>query len=404
MKKIIVLGLAALSMSSAFAATGHTNFAGSVDKFLSGNGVIKNEQHFEDIIKYTDVGTQLKLRAAFKDGTLTAEEIKSSGISDHHFYTGLLASARTQGEYDKILNAMNGVNGKPGNLDDLFVTNRDMKAHGSMLINQVDTKLQLQAGTQNKVDKEQDKKLDHLMEGQDAISGYVESMDKDVAANTDRLDKVVAGLQDLGNHLQAQVPTLPPVDSVDPEPVPPVENKPYDDTQVKNDIATNTGNISANSDKIEANKQNITTNSNNIQAMGDAFEQRVDVVNGYLSQAGSAIQNNTTAITDLSNAFQAQAAHTTQEIARLDGRIDQLEEKTDKLKAGIAGAHAVASLTQYTGNGTHHVAVGIGGYEGASALAGGYTYAISSQTTVRATVAYDSEGDFGFGASVGHSW
>ncbi|MGL5084870.1 MAG: YadA C-terminal domain-containing protein, partial [Clostridium sp.] len=81
-----------------------------------------------------------------------------------------------------------------------------------------------------------------------------------------------------------------------------------------------------------------------------------------------------------------------------------LEKKTDKLKAGVAGAIAIGSLTQYTGSGTHHVAVGIGGYEGSSALAGGYTYAISAQTTIRGTVAYDSEGDFGFGASVGHSW
>lgn len=357
MKKTIVLGLAALSMSSAFAATGHTNFAGSVDKFLSGNGVIKNEQHFENIIKYTDVGTQLKLRAAFKDGTLTAEEIKSSGISDHHFYTGLLASARTQGEYDKILNGMNGVNGKPGNLDDLFVTNRDMKAHGSMLMNQVDTQIKLQAGAQAQVDNKQN----------------------------DRLDKIVSGLQDLGNHIQAQVPTLPPVENNNPDPQPG-----YDDSAIKDQVNTNTG--------------NIQNNTNNIASMGAAFEQRVDVVNGYLSQAGAAIQNNSDRIGSLEGAFQAQAAHTTQEIARLDGRIDQLEEKTDKLKAGVAGANAIGSLTQYTGNGTHHVAVGIGGYEGASALAGGYTYAISSQTTVRATVAYDSEGDFGFGASVGHSW
>ncbi|MGL5013786.1 MAG: YadA C-terminal domain-containing protein, partial [Bacteroidales bacterium] len=319
-------------MSSAFAATSHNMWEGATDKFT---GTITSKDRFEDLIKYTDYGTQAKLRASFKDGTLTAAEIKESGIKDYHFYTGYLSSAKTQGEYDKYMKQLQGGSFS----DDNFISNRDLKASNSMVMNQVDTKLQVQSGLQNQVDVKQDK----------------------------RVDKIVEGLKELGNHLTGPVnPSLPDGGQEVPNPpAPPVENnKPYDDTQVKNDIATNSGNI---------------------QAMGDAFEKRVDVVNDYLSQAGNAINSNTTAISDLNNAFQAQAAHTTQEIARLDGRIDSLEKKTDKLKAGVAGANAIGSLTQYTGNGTHHVAVGIGGYEGASALAGGYTYAISAQTTVRAT-------------------
>lgn len=349
MKKILVLGIAALSMSAAvMAADSHDRYLGSVDAF---SGVIKNQAQFDDLIKYTDYKTQAKLKAAFKDGSLTAEEIKESGISDHHFYTGYLASAKTQGEYDKYLKQLNG----GANMDDKFVSNRDLKANNSMVMNQVEAGNKVQNAANQVANDKQDQ----------------------------RVDKIVEGLKDLGNHLQAQVPTLPPVES-NPEPTPPVEvNKPYDDTQVKNDIANN---------------------SNSIQQMGNAFEQRVDVVNGYLSQAGAAITNNSDRIDGLENNFNALANQTAAEIARMDGRIDELEKKTDKLKAGVAGANAIGSLTQYTGNGTHHVAVGIGGYDGASALAGGYTYAISAQTTIRATVAYDSEGDFGFGASVGHSW
>lgn len=331
-KSIVAVAFASVFASSAFAADSHSNYVGSVDNF---KGTVTNQNQFENLIKYTDVKTQAALRKSFADGKLTADEIKASGIQDHHFYTGLLASARNQSEYDKFLKQLN--NGK--NMDDYFVSNRDMKAHGSMIVNQVQA-------TQKIKDDAQDK----------------------------RVDKIVNGLKDLGNHLQAQTPTLP--------------------EQGNNGDSGNTGNTSYDDTEIK----------NSISQMGDAFEQRVDVVNGYLSQAGDAIKGNADKINNLQSAFESQAAHTTSEIARLDGRIDSLEKKTDKLKAGVAGATAIASLTQYTGNGTHHIAVGVGGYDGASALAGGYTYAVSSSTTVRATIALDSENEIAVGASVGHSW
>lgn len=352
MKKMMIVAALSLAFSgAALAADSHDRYVGSVDAFT---GTIKNQAQFDDLIKYTDYKTQAALRKSFADGTLTADEIKASGISDHHFYTGLLASARTQGEYDKYLKQLTGLGNE---VDNMFVSQRDLKASNSMVMNQVETKMQVAAGQQAQVDNKQN----------------------------DRLDKIVSGLQDLGNHIQAQVPTLPPVENNNPDTAPG-----YDDSAIKEQVNTNTG--------------NIQNNANSIQQMGNAFEQRVDVVNGYLSQAGTAITSNTGRIDTLENNFNALANQTAAEIARMDGRIDELEKKTDKLKAGVAGANAIGSLTQYTGNGTHHVAVGIGGYDGASALAGGYTYAISAQTTIRATVAYDSEGDFGFGASVGHSW
>ncbi|MGL4520507.1 MAG: YadA C-terminal domain-containing protein [Phocaeicola sp.] len=327
-KSILAIVFASAFSSSAFASDSHSNFVGSVDKF---NGTIRSAEQVKDLVKYTDAKTATKLLKAFnEDGKLTAQEIKDSGISDHHFYTGYLGAATTQSQYDARMKEMNG--GK--DMNDYYVSNRDLKAHGSMVMNQVE------AG--NKL--------------QDA-----------------RTDKIVSGLKDLGNFIQAQTPTLPDQgnnESTDSG------NTSYDDTEIKNSITQ----------------------------MGDAFEQRVDVVNDYLSQAGDAIQGNTDKIGGLQSAFESQAAHTTSEIARLDGRIDSIEKKTDKLKAGVAGATAIASLTQYTGNGSHHIAVGVGGYDGASALAGGYTYAVSSSTTVRATIAIDSEKEIAVGASVGHSW
>lgn len=349
MKKIIILGLAALSMSSAFAASEHTNYVGAVGN-IKDNLVIRDKAQFEDLIKYASTDVKKALRASFADGKLTAEEIKSSGISDHHYYTGYLASATTQSQYDARMKELNG--GK--NMDNAFVSNRDLKASNSMVMNQVE------AGNkaQNVVNQAANAKQD------------------------ERMDKVVAGLKELGNHLTGPVnPSLPEGGQEVPNPpAPPVENnKPYDDTAIKGDIANN---------------------SNNIQQVGNA----VDKIAGSVTTNTGNIDKNSHNIGLITNYLKATAAETAAEIARLDGRIDSLEKKTDKMKAGIAGSTAIASLTQYTGNGTHHVAVGIGGYDGASALAGGYTYAISVNTTIRGTIAYDSEGEFGFGASVGHSW
>lgn len=343
MKKVIILGLFAASVSSAvLAAPTHENYVGSVDGFT---GTIKNQNQFNNLIKYTSWDVQKNLKAAFADGELTAEEIKASGMSDHHFYQGYLGSATSQGEFDKYMKQLNGGQ----NTDNYLVSNRDLKASNSMVMNQVKAGNELQNAANQIANSKQD----------------------------DRMDKVVSGLKDLGAYIESA-----------PTPTPPVEggNGSYDDTAIKGQVNTNTG--------------NITTNTNNIQQVGAA----VDKIAGSVTTNTGNIEKNSHNIGLITNYLKATAAETAAEIARLDGRIDSLEKKTDKMKAGIAGSTAIASLTQYTGNGTHHIAVGIGGYDGASALAGGYTYAISVNTTIRGTVAYDSEGEFGFGASVGHSW
>ncbi|MGL5016166.1 MAG: hypothetical protein ACRC6V_18100, partial [Bacteroidales bacterium] len=70
MKKTMMIVALTLGFSSvSFAADSHDRYVGSVDSFT---GTIKNQAQFEDLIKYTDIGTQVKLRAAFKDGSLTA--------------------------------------------------------------------------------------------------------------------------------------------------------------------------------------------------------------------------------------------------------------------------------------------------------------------------------------------
>lgn len=318
MKKTIAAVLVALGFSGGvMAAETHNRYNGAVENF---KGTITNKAQFEDLIKYTKPEIQIKLRAAFKDGKLTADEIRASGISDHHFYTGYLASASNQSQYDARLKELNG--GK--NVDDYLVSNRDLKAHGSMVMNQVE------AG--NKV--------------QDA-----------------RTDKIVAGLKELGDHLTnaPTVPTLPDVGTGG--------NSSYDDTQVKEDISTN---------------------ADHIQQMGSAFEQHV--------------ANTKDAYAGIADAFQAQAQHNAAEVARLDRRIDKVEKKVDKMKGGIASATAIATLVSPTYAGDHSVAVGIGGYDGASAVAMGYTYRFNKNTAAKVAAAIDSENEFSYGASVGMSW
>ncbi|WP_429216867.1 YadA C-terminal domain-containing protein [Aeromonas veronii] len=142
------------------------------------------------------------------------------------------------------------------------------------------------------------------------------------------------------------------------------------------------------------------------KAAADA-QQALTAVESYkdtIAESSAAITYNTKQVADLSSAFQTQATQTANDIARLDGRVNDLYEKTDKLKAGIAGATAIASLSQYVGSGSHHFAVGVGGYDGESALAAGYTYAVSPETTLRIALTLDSQDELAYGASVGHSW
>lgn len=556
MKKFALTAVAlAMISGSAMAATSHTNWEGATDKFT---GTITNKDQFEDVIKYTDVKTQATLRKAFADGKLTAEEIKASGISDHHFYTGLLSSAKTQSEYDKYLKQMNGGQ----NVDDNFVSNRDLKAHGSMIMNQVDTKVQYVVSQQAKVDAKQD----------------------------ERMDKVVSGLQDLGNFItnggsigpgtgDAETPTLPEFDndgtidrpqpgngqgSVErpqpgagegsierplpgqgtrPEPHPgfgngegqvggeddsfgqpapgegsperpqpgngqgsverpqpgegegsvsrpqpgagegsverprpgngegaierpmPGENnrpgagtgsekpfpgqgeRPYPGTgegsverpQPGNGVGSverpRPGNGEGSVGRPQPGENNrpgagtgtnkpfpgngsaverpqppafigqINQNKDNIAAMGDAFEQRVDKVNGWLNQAGEAIKNNSAAIqnnsdriTNLESAFEQQAAHTNREIARLDDRIDGI---------GAMSQAVTAARPQLFGNQTSAIGMGIGHMGDATALAAGYVHRINENWSANANISTTfgtDDRDTSVGAGVAYAW
>ncbi|MGL5085681.1 MAG: YadA-like family protein [Clostridium sp.] len=179
-----------------------------------------------------------------------------------------------------------------------------------------------------------------------------------------------------------------------------------DDISKTNDRIDSVQDSISGTNKVLTGVQDTLYSEGLLRAEGDRIvasnaQKKLDAESSKLQES---IGSNSSKINDLTSAFQSQAANTTAEISRLDGRIDSVEKKTEKLKAGVASATAIATLTQYTGSGTHHIAVGVGGYDGASALAGGYTYAVSYNTTIRTTVALDSEKELAFGASVGHSW
>ncbi|MGL5583134.1 MAG: YadA C-terminal domain-containing protein [Cetobacterium sp.] len=405
MKKIAIV--AAIAGALGFAATAnaadsHTNWQGSVAG-LKDSVVIRDASAVEDLIKYTDAKTAAKLRAAFKeDGKLTAAEIKASGISDHHFYTGYLAAATTQAQYDARLKEMNG--GK--NMDDNFVSNRDLKAHGSMLMNQVDSKVQVVVNNQAKIDKEQDQKLDHLLEGQDITNDYVSSMDKDLTSTTDRLDKVVDGLKDLGNFIQAQTPSLPEeggqITGTDTPPPPTVD---YDDTQIKGDIAAVGDAVKDNAGKIEQNKNDIAAVGNAVKDNAGKIEQNKQDI----ASVGSAVQANANNIAAVGSAVKSNSDRIDANSARLDaveqwqsGIDSRLDKMDKKMSSGIAGVAAMANIPSPAVAGTTTVGAGLGHFNSETSVAVGASTYFNNGVSLKGSLAAGSE--LVVGAGVGYTW
>lgn len=95
-------------------------------------------------------------------------------------------------------------------------------------------------------------------------------------------------------------------------------------------------------------------------------------------------------------------------ISELDGKIGGLNNKINKmdkrLKGGIANATAMASLVAPAYAGSNHMAVGVGGFDGANSVAMGYTRHITENISAKLTFAYGSESELSYGASVGVSW
>lgn len=230
--------LAVVVSAMVYAGDTHNRYVGTVDGF---KGAITSSEDLLAIAKYTDMKTAMKLVDAFKDGVVTRDELKESGLQDHHFYTGYLAGAKTQKEYDDRLKQLNNGN----NMDDYYVSNRDLKSHGSMVLNQVETRLEPIRGA--------------------------------VSMNAENIKRIEEYLRDSAM-----------VDK--PKPTPPIvtENK-YDDTEIKEDIKDNSDKIEENKVSIDKNTSDISSNRFDIEENRRGIENNAKDISSLKSESRSGI-------------------------------------------------------------------------------------------------------------------
>lgn len=160
------------------------------------------------------------------------------------------------------------------------------------------------------------------------------------------------------------------------------------------------GRVDAVDAKVNGLGAGIKENSAAIKNNDVAINTRVDGIEGRVNQ-------NTTAIEDLNNAFKdvikAEATATA-----LNERIDSVESKladTDKrLTAGIAGVAAIASIPYVTTN-KFSYGLGVAQYRDGNAIAGGVQFSPKdSNLNARITAAYDSSSNASVGVGVAGGW
>lgn len=92
---------------------------------------------------------------------------------------------------------------------------------------------------------------------------------------------------------------------------------------------------------------------------------------------------------------------TNRDFANMGKRIDKVQ---DKANAGASAAFASAGIPQVTDGQRFAMGAGVGGYEGESALAVGFSTRISHAVVLKASVASDSQSGFGYNAGVSVGW
>lgn len=159
--------------------------------------------------------------------------------------------------------------------------------------------------------------------------------------------------------------------------------------------------------EIKANATGVAANKAAIAKARDA--QRVASV--YYSDSITALASNQSAQAQaiesgrtIARANQAQTAANTQSINKLNSSFASLKNEVNENKkiaaAGSASAMAQANIPQVLNGQTVAFGAGIGGYDGANAVAVGVSFRASENVTVKATVSDDSESNVGYGAGI----
>ena len=150
--------------------------------------------------------------------------------------------------------------------------------------------------------------------------------------------------------------------------------------------------------------QNATASAENSVALGNnSVAERPNSVSvgsegneRVITNVGRAVKD-----TDATNFGQVKDMVSASE-SRLNNKIDRSNRK---LRAGIAGATAIASIPQVTQPGAHMVAVGVGNHHGQSAVAVGYSKASDNNKVIlKLNAGASTQGEYNVGAGIGYQW
>ena len=169
------------------------------------------------------------------------------------------------------------------------------------------------------------------------------------------------------------------------------------DTIVVDTVKTNNlsvGNVKINQSGIHAGGRKVTGVAN-----GNIAADSTDAVNGSQLHATNQVVNQVA----------QQTIQNTNQINNVNQRVsnveNRLEHQNRKLKAGIAGSNAAASLPQVRGNGKSMMSAAVGTYEGQNAVAVGYSRASDNGKVIfKVQANANSRGKVGGGVGVGYEW
>lgn len=172
---------------------------------------------------------------------------------------------------------------------------------------------------------------------------------------------------------------------------------PKPDAGQENEIAINHNTVAATEDKVTqlAKQQQVQSAyyGTKIKTLATSQQRESGVVN-----ADHAALRST----------QSQVASNTQQLNKLNSNFSNLKSQVNENKkqasAGVSGAMAMSNIPQVLQMQSFAVGAGVGGYDGESAIAVGFSARLSQRITMKATVSDDTASNIGYGAGMSIGW
>lgn len=155
----------------------------------------------------------------------------------------------------------------------------------------------------------------------------------------------------------------------------------------------------------------ITQNTSDLGALyseASYSASRIDAANANneanrqaLVSTNNKVADNTAQLANHEQRLGQLEQQTSRAFADMNGKIDRVERKAN---AGTSAALSSAAIPQVTEYQRFALGAGVGGYEGESALAVGFSSRVSSAVVLKASVTTDSQHGFGYGAGMSVGW